>query len=64
MDDRHQLARLHPVAVLGCFLVLRRQSLLGDTVSHAVLPGIALAFLLNGQLSGLSVILSASCSVP
>src|SRR5262249_37297617 len=48
-----------PCAVLGCFLVLRRQSLLGDTICHAVLPGIALAFFLNGQLSGLNVILSS-----
>ncbi len=31
---------------LGCFALLRRQSLLGDAVSHAALPGIALAFLL------------------
>ncbi|HVL65413.1 MAG TPA: metal ABC transporter permease [Actinomycetota bacterium] len=34
--------------VLGSFAVLRRQSLLGDTISHAALPGIALAFLLTG----------------
>ena len=48
-----------PCAVLGCFLLLRRQSLLGDTISHAVLPGIALAFFLSGQLSGLPVIVGA-----
>lgn len=34
---------------LGSFAVLRRQSLLGDAVSHAALPGIALAFLLTGS---------------
>ena len=33
---------------LGAFAVLRRQSLLGDAVSHAALPGIAIAFLLTG----------------
>jgi manganese/zinc/iron transport system permease protein len=33
---------------LGVFAVLRRQSLLGDAISHAALPGIALAFLLTG----------------
>jgi manganese/zinc/iron transport system permease protein len=33
---------------LGCFALLRRQSLLGDTLSHAALPGIALGFLLSG----------------
>src|SRR5438067_5970445 len=32
---------------LGAFAVLRRQSLLGDAISHAALPGIALAYLLT-----------------
>jgi manganese/zinc/iron transport system permease protein len=35
-------------ALLGNFLVLRRQSLMGDAVSHAVLPGIVLGFLIAG----------------
>ncbi|MGQ0613315.1 MAG: metal ABC transporter permease [Planctomycetaceae bacterium] len=30
---------------LGCFAVLRRQSLLGDALAHASLPGVCLAFL-------------------
>ena len=34
---------------LGTFAVLRRQSLLGDAVSHAALPGIGLAFILTRQ---------------
>ncbi|MGL5097352.1 MAG: metal ABC transporter permease, partial [Planctomycetia bacterium] len=46
-------------ALLGCFLVLRRLSLLGDAVSHAVLPGIAAAFLLTGQVGGLPILLGA-----
>ncbi len=33
---------------LGTFAVLRRQSLMGDAVSHAALPGIALAFMITG----------------
>ncbi len=33
---------------LGAFAVLRRQSLLGDAISHATLPGIVLAFMLTG----------------
>jgi manganese/zinc/iron transport system permease protein len=37
--------------VLGAFAVLRRQSLLGDAVAHAALPGIALVFLLTGSKS-------------
>lgn len=36
-------------ALLGCFLVLRRQSMMGDAISHAVLPGLAAAFLLTGS---------------
>ncbi|GEK73772.1 MULTISPECIES: iron chelate uptake ABC transporter family permease subunit [Halomonas] len=34
--------------VLGCFAVLRRQSLLGDTMSHAALPGVCLGFIIAG----------------
>ena len=34
--------------VIGSFAVLRRQSLLGDGVSHAALPGVAAAFLITG----------------
>jgi manganese/zinc/iron transport system permease protein len=33
---------------LGCFAFLRRQSLLSDTLAHAALPGVCLAFLFNG----------------
>jgi manganese/zinc/iron transport system permease protein len=33
--------------LLGCFLVLRRLSLLGDSLGHAVLPGIAVGFLVT-----------------
>lgn len=46
-------------ALLGCYLVLRRMSLMGDAISHAVLPGIALAFLLTGQINGWPIILGA-----
>ncbi len=35
---------------LGCFAVLRRQSMLADTLAHAALPGVCLAFLLTGGL--------------
>jgi manganese/zinc/iron transport system permease protein len=35
-------------ALLGNFLVLRRQSLMGDAVSHAVLPGLVASFLITG----------------
>ncbi len=45
---------------LGTFAVLRRQSLLGDTVSHTALPGIALAFLLTGSKSPVVLLLGAA----
>ena len=34
-------------ALIGSFLVLRRMSMMGDAISHAVLPGIAVAFLVT-----------------
>ncbi|MCS7004103.1 MAG: metal ABC transporter permease [Cytophagales bacterium] len=36
-------------ALPGCFLLLRRQSLVGDAISHAILPGIAIAYLFFGR---------------
>lgn len=45
---------------LGCFAVLRKQSLLGDAISHAALPGIALAFLLTGSKSPLIIVIGAA----
>jgi manganese/iron transport system permease protein len=36
-----------PTALLSCFLVLKGWALMGDAVSHAVLPGIVLAYILN-----------------
>lgn len=36
-------------ALPGCYLVLRRLSLLGDAISHAVLPGLAIAFILTSS---------------
>lgn len=35
--------------VPGCFLVLRRMSLVGDAISHAVLPGLAVAFIVTNS---------------
>ncbi|MEO0559006.1 MAG: metal ABC transporter permease [Bacteroidota bacterium] len=44
---------------LGTFAVLRGQSLLGDAIAHAALPGIALAFLLTGSKAPLVLVLGA-----
>ena len=45
---------------LGTYAVLRGQSLLGDAVSHAALPGIALAFLLTGSKAPLVLVIGAA----
>lgn len=44
---------------LGAFAVLRKQSLLGDTISHAALPGIALAFILSGSRAPMVLMIGA-----
>ncbi len=40
-----------PMALLSCFLVLKGWSLMGDAVSHAVLPGIVIAYMVNLPLA-------------
>jgi manganese/zinc/iron transport system permease protein len=45
---------------LGSFAVLRRQSLLGDAISHAALPGVAVAFLLTGSKAPLVLVAGAA----
>jgi manganese/zinc/iron transport system permease protein len=46
-------------ALVGCFLVLRKMSMLGDAISHAVLPGIALAFLFSGGREPVPMLIGA-----
>ena len=48
--------------VLGSFALLRRQSLLGDALAHAALPGIALAFLLTRSKSPFTLLLGAGAA--
>lgn len=38
-------------AVVGCYVVLRGMAFLGDALAHAILPGIALAYLVGGNLT-------------
>lgn len=35
--------------LLGCYLILRKMAMVGDAISHAVLPGIVIAFLISGS---------------
>lgn len=48
--------------MIGSFAVLRRQSLLGDVVSHAALPGIAAVFLMTGTKDTVWLLIGALCS--
>lgn len=47
-------------ALPGNFLVLRRQALVGDAISHVVLPGIVVAFILTGTVSTGPILLGAT----
>ncbi len=38
-------------AILGCYVVLKSMAFIGDAMAHAVLPGIAIAYLLGGNLT-------------
>ncbi|TRY26319.1 metal ABC transporter permease [Brevibacillus sp. LEMMJ03] len=45
---------------LGCFLILRRMAMLGDAISHAILPGIVIAFLFSGSRETLPMLIGAA----
>ena len=47
-------------ALVGCYLVLRRMSLMGDAIAHAVLPGLVLAFVFSGSMNILPLFLGAA----
>ncbi len=49
-------------ALPGNFLVLRRQALIGDAISHVVLPGIVVAFLVTGTISSGPMLIGAGCA--
>jgi manganese/zinc/iron transport system permease protein len=46
-------------ALLGCFLILRKMAMVGDAISHAVLPGIVLAFLISGSRDSVTMLIGA-----
>jgi manganese/zinc/iron transport system permease protein len=47
-------------AIPGNFLVLRRMSMLGDAISHAILPGLVVAFLITGSRASVPMFLGAA----
>ena len=46
-------------SLLGCFLVLRRMAMVGDAISHAVLPGIVVAFLITGSRDSTAMLIGS-----
>jgi manganese/zinc/iron transport system permease protein len=49
-------------ALMGSFLVLRRMVMIGDAISHAVLPGIFIAYLISGTTANLVILAGAAIS--
>ncbi|MDN4164241.1 metal ABC transporter permease [Cytophagales bacterium LB-30] len=45
--------------LLGCYLILRKMAMVGDAISHAVLPGIVLAFLISGSRNSFVMLIGA-----
>ncbi len=45
--------------LIGCFIILRRMALVGDAISHSLLPGITLAFLLTQSRDTLPMMIGA-----
>lgn len=48
--------------LVGSFALLRRQSLMGDALAHAALPGVGIAFLLTGSKHPLPILLGAAAA--
>ena len=46
-------------SILGSFLILRKMSMVGDAISHAVLPGIVIAFLIAGSMQSIWMLIGA-----
>ncbi|MGB0427793.1 MAG: metal ABC transporter permease, partial [Flavobacteriales bacterium] len=49
-----------PSAILGSFLILRKMAMIGDAISHAVLPGIVIAYLFTQSYSALPMLFAAA----
>lgn len=45
--------------LLGCYLILRKMAMVGDAISHAVLPGIVIAYLLSGTRESVVMLIGA-----
>lgn len=63
MNELYIIAAGSMVAIscglLGCYLILRKMAMVGDAISHAVLPGIVIAFLVAGNRDSATMLLGA-----
>lgn len=48
--------------VLGSFLVLRKSVMISDAISHAVLPGLIIGFMITGSTNSFPMLISAACT--
>lgn len=51
-----------PCSMLGCFLILRKMVMIGDAISHAVLPGIVIAYLVFDSRDPWMMLWGAGCT--
>lgn len=49
-----------PCSILGVFLVLRKMVMIGDAISHAVLPGIVIAYLITSSFDSVYMVFGAA----
>ena len=52
-----------PTALLSCYLVLKGWSLMGDAISHAVLPGVVIAYIVGAPLAIGAFVAGMSCAL-
>lgn len=49
-------------ALLGSFLIMRKMTMIGDAISHAVLPGIVIAYLVSNSRASFPILMGAAAS--
>ncbi|MFT5512261.1 MAG: manganese/zinc/iron transport system permease protein [Bacteroidia bacterium] len=49
-------------AILGCFLIMRKMAMIGDAISHAVLPGIVIAYYITNSRASFPILIGAAAS--
>ena len=66
MNDFYVILTASLVAIncslMGSFLIMRKMVMIGDAISHAVLPGIFIAYMISGSAASLPILIGASVS--